>query len=146
MRQEKIHFHLEQDEDGYPPFSVERVWATPVGNDQYLLDSIPFYVLEVSLGDKVLAPMDDGIPVFDSVIESSGHSTLRLVLMNDNFPMSEVTNVLEKLGCKWEGAEIGTMIAVDVPPEIEIEPVIQFLNGLVEAGQIDYQEACIRHS
>ena len=31
----KVLFHLEQDEDGYPPFSIEGLWCKKASNDTY---------------------------------------------------------------------------------------------------------------
>ena len=35
----KVLFHLEQDEDGYPPFSIEGLWCKKASNDTY---NIPY--------------------------------------------------------------------------------------------------------
>lgn len=38
----KVLFHLEQDEDGYPPFSIEGLWCKKTGNGTYIVDNVPF--------------------------------------------------------------------------------------------------------
>ena len=35
----KVLFHLEQDEDGYPPFSIEGLWCKKASNDTYIVDN-----------------------------------------------------------------------------------------------------------
>lgn len=46
----KVLFHLEQDEDGYPPFSIEGLWCKKASNDTYIVDNVPFYTYGISLG------------------------------------------------------------------------------------------------
>jgi Domain of unknown function (DUF4265) len=53
MESVKILFKLEQDEDGYPPVTVEGLWATRLADDTVEVDSIPFFVRDTSLGDVV---------------------------------------------------------------------------------------------
>jgi hypothetical protein len=49
----KIKFMLERDEEGYPPFDSELLWARQVGGGVYEIDSIPMFAKLVSWGDKV---------------------------------------------------------------------------------------------
>ena len=48
----KIGFRLERDEDGYPPPGSEWLWAYP-SEGMWVIDNIPWYSREVSLGDAV---------------------------------------------------------------------------------------------
>jgi len=52
----KLFFTLVPDEEGYPPFSVESVWGklTAVAG-QYVIENIPFFTREATLGDVVHA-------------------------------------------------------------------------------------------
>lgn len=65
----KVHFRLVQDEDGYPPVAVESVWAQPGMNSrEYVLDNLPFFVREATLGDTVLVREEEGHCWFEAVV------------------------------------------------------------------------------
>ena len=44
----KIAYHLEQDEDGFPPISVELLNATQLSVDTFRIANAPFFAKEVS--------------------------------------------------------------------------------------------------
>lgn len=76
----KVLFHLEQDEDGYPPFSIEGLWCKKASNDTYIVDNVPFYTYGISLGDEICVTEEDGEYHFQSIVNPSGNSTLRYIL------------------------------------------------------------------
>lgn len=76
----KVLFHLEQDEDGYPPFSIEGLWCKKASNDTYIVDNVPFYTYGISLGDEICVTEEDGEYHFQSIVNPSGNSTLRVHL------------------------------------------------------------------
>lgn len=94
----KVLFHLEQDEDGYPPFSIEGLWCKKTGNGTYIVDNVPFYTYGISLGDEICVTKENGEYHFQSIVNPSGNSTLR-VHFNDK-RMQTVINKLFDMGCK----------------------------------------------
>ena len=48
----KVLFRLQQDADGYPPASVEGLWAKATEGG-YEVDNIPFYVYGIAPGDII---------------------------------------------------------------------------------------------
>ena len=44
----KMLFNLSQDEDGYPPVSVEGIWVEPTLSGNFRVENVPFYVRELS--------------------------------------------------------------------------------------------------
>ncbi|MEO8276669.1 MAG: DUF4265 domain-containing protein [Thermoanaerobaculia bacterium] len=73
----KVLFRVPED-DGSS--TVETLWATALGNDEYKLDNSPFYAYSVSWEDVVYAPIDpdEGRPTFVRVVRKSGHRTIRI--------------------------------------------------------------------
>ena len=79
----KIHFQLEQDEDGYPPVAVESVWAQPAGQTgEYIVDNVPFFTRDATIGDTVRVREDDGNLWFERVVARSTNSLVRVVMLS----------------------------------------------------------------
>jgi Domain of unknown function (DUF4265) len=126
----RIGFPLERDEDGYPPAENEWLWASDAAG-LWSVDNIPWYSRDVSFGD--LVEVDEDVEAqlwFRRTAEPSGHSTFRvLVREQDPGPVAALRTRLEALGCSSEQwSEELPLLAVDVPAEVDIEPVIAMLD------------------
>ena len=141
-RHVKVLFHLEQDEDGYPPASVESLWALPKGDGLFQVDNIPFFATGVAVGDIVLAAQVDGAILFQEVVQASGHSTLR-VAISEAADVPAVRALFEQKGCSVEQSHLPRLIAVDVPPSIPLGSLRPILVAGQEQGRWDYEEACL---
>ncbi|HEX8434618.1 DUF4265 domain-containing protein [Archangium sp.] len=141
----KILFHLEQDEDGYPPVSAETVWAIAVGEGLYKIDNIPFFATGVAVEDIVSAKPDAGQLLYQEVVHPSGHSTLRVVVYkHDEVP--EVRGIFKQLGCSTEQSHLRGLIAIDVPPSASWDELKRMLDTGREQDRWDYEEACLARS
>ena len=124
----KVLFRVGSDEQNA---DVETLWATPLGRDLYRLDNSPFYAYGVSWRDVIHAPVDprEGMPTFASVVEKSGHRTVR-VRFDPPVAAGNSSDVLLQglvaLGGSYEGANPG-YIASDVPAAVELEQVTRYL-------------------
>lgn len=49
----KVAFSLKQDEDQWPPFTVESLWCGDIGENKYIVNNVPFYIQGVSYGDVI---------------------------------------------------------------------------------------------
>jgi hypothetical protein len=125
----KIGFLLTKDEMGYPPAENEWLWASAAKDDRWMIDNIPWYSREVSLGDVVEVEEDEGQLWFRKTAEPSGHSTLRVIVREQAPATTAALRArLEALGCSSEQwSEELRLLAVDIPPGIEIGPVIALL-------------------
>ncbi len=139
----KVAFHLVQDEEGYPPVTVETVWAKRIGENLYELDNTPFFATGVAWKDIVrVRQAEDGELLFEDVVESSGHSTMR-VIISDVTKTPSIKEHLAALGCTWEQSHIEGLIAVDVPPTTDLRRVRDFLRQGRAEDLWDYEEACL---
>lgn len=126
--------------------ATERLWAEPLGTDQYRIRNSPFYAFGVSNEDIVLGMEADGQLLFRSVVRRSGHSTYRLrVQLRDLTATSFVQawTPLQILGCSYEE---GPILAVDVPPAADIYAVYDLLQDGEAAGVWDFEEGHCGHS
>lgn len=124
----KILFRVPDDDGGA---TVETLWATPVGDDQYKLDNSPFYAYGVSWEDIVLAPFDvqEGMPAFQSVVSKSGNRTVRVIFdppVSAGNSSDQVLQGLVVLGCSYEGAN-PKYISVNIPSEVALQAVRSYL-------------------
>lgn len=131
-----------KNEDG--EFDVESVWATKEG-EYYRINNIPFFAPNIALEDVVSAEEDDGALYFDSLIEPSGHSTVQMIIFEEN-KVIETGKQLEEMGCTWEGSHIKALISVDVPKEVSYYDVKQYLDKGEQEGRWSYKEACLAHT
>jgi hypothetical protein len=136
----KVLFLLEQDESGYPPVTVESLWAIP-GPGGYELDNIPFYARGIALGDFVgVARGLDGGLEFDRVIRRGGHSTYRIWLRQRRADDPQYTIAqLREQGLIIESDSTG-LLAVDVPPSVSLERTEALLFAGEDSGRWGLQE------
>ncbi|MBB5317299.1 DUF4265 domain-containing protein [Tunturibacter empetritectus] len=140
----KIGFYLEQDEDGWPPVTLENLWAIDLGEGRYRIDNIPFYVRGVSDGDLIAAkPEEDGRLVFSELVEASPNSTFRLVVF-DKEEAPAVRKMFRDLGCPSELVSEG-FISLHIPGTVEIKPISTLIEQGEENGQWDFEEGVLRH-
>jgi len=142
----EIWFPIEKDEDGYPESKEwEQLLARPTEKvDQFRLESVPFYLKNVSRGDlvqtKVLKTEDGEAFEFDGVIEHGGHNTYRLLLREKHPDDPGYTvNELVKEGLAVE-EQHGNFLAVDVPPSVDQTAIDKYLGAQSESGRWEMQD------
>ena len=140
----KIHFRLEQDEDGYPPVAVESLWAQPgLSPGEYVIDNVPFFVSEATVGDTVSAQEEDGAHWFSSLISRSRNSLVRIVFF-DKSRVEAASEYLIAMGCSTECLREHSLMAVSIPEEVALTDVQAYLQSEADLGSIDYEEPILR--
>lgn len=143
----KIQFLLQPDEDGWPPFAGETLWAVQVDAYRYRLDNIPWYARDVACYDVVeaVAFEPDDMPVFTRVLERSGHLTIRLIPAGapsiEDF--EAVMAEFIALGASGEGYHQEGIMALDIPPEAALEPVKDLLVLGEVQGRWGFEEGSV---
>jgi hypothetical protein len=120
----KLLLRLTPDEDGYPPFSIEGVWASRNPDGTYEIENIPFYSYDVAVGDVVRAEEVDGELFFVERVKDSGNSVIRM-LIYDRGELDKIRAELRSFGCDSEGD--GVILAVNVPAEVSYAPLFRYL-------------------
>jgi Domain of unknown function (DUF4265) len=120
----------------------ETLWATPIGNDQFRLENIPFQNYGYAFGDVVQTEQQkEGFPIATSVVQRSKHSAFRVFAAEsiESFDALDDWKTLHQLGCTYERAT-KRLFAIDVPVGVAVAEV----ERLLEAGEIkknwDYEE------
>ena len=140
----KVHFKLEQDEDGYPPTDSEFLWCIPTERGTYVVDNIPFFARDISLGDEISARKKGTILQFSQLVRQSSNTTVR-VLIKKMEALEMIRERLEALGCGTELMQDMLLIAVTIPPEAPIAETLSFLDGQAEQGNIGIEESAVRY-
>jgi hypothetical protein len=138
-----VLFALEQEQSEYP-VSFEQIWCLPVQDDIYLIDNIPFYARDVSIGDEIRTKLRDGGRWFTCVTKPSTNTTLRMFARNPTFePL--LRPKLESFGGQTEKIQGSPLIAVSLPPSADIASALDFLDRENEAGNVSFEESCVRY-
>lgn len=144
VNHKKILFHLEKDEDEYPPDDWESLWAFNTGNELYSIDNIPFYIRGLSFGDIVSVSKKNGELFFEQIEKFSDHSVLRVIVFEKE-NNEDLRKSMSKFGCDFEGSNIEGFTAFDVPPIVNFNDVVRFLQEGENRRLWEYEEASVRH-
>lgn len=140
----KIHFPLAKDEDGYPPFDVESLWAAPtVDSAEYLIDNIPFLTHDATIGDTVQVRVENGHMWFDRLVRRSLNSLIRVVFF-DRTCIERIGDRLVALGCSIEYSQDLNLMAINIPNSAALPDVQSYLEDETNTGSLDYEEPIIR--
>ncbi len=122
-----------------PDVGYENLWAVPVSKDRYRIESIPFFVYDISTGDVVAASPDaQGQLQFSKVVERSGNKTLRARsdnLLKSSTYRKKVIAELKKLSCEVEELRC-KVLAIDVPANGNLRAVTNYLTN---EAKIDWE-------
>ncbi|MCI0358766.1 MAG: DUF4265 domain-containing protein [Planctomycetaceae bacterium] len=143
MIQQKVLFRLERDAEGFPPADVEGVWADEAGEGKFVLDNIPFFARQATLGDVVSVNRIGDELFYDSTEQPSGNSLVRVVMFGGRDPQ-ELRSRLRAIGCSSELSHLPSLFAVNVPPSVDIGQVRALLDEGSALDQWDYEEAILR--
>jgi hypothetical protein len=146
----EIWFRIQKDKDGYPESREwEQLLARPLleRDDYFRIESIPFFLKNVSRGDVVRAKIvrnpeiqDGELFQFDTVLDRGGHNTYHLLLRKKHPDDPDFTqNELLKKGLAVE-EQNGDFLAVDVPPSGDQQAIDAYLVAQSDAGRWELQD------
>ena len=117
------------------------MWARALGNDPYQLDNVPFLAYDLNLGDVVRATPDGpGLaPEIRRVVIRSGHRTLRVYFaasVREELRLQLLRSLVPSVS--FERAD-GTLFALDVAPDGDIDDIRTELDEWVQEGGAEYE-------
>ena len=123
MKNVKVRFELEIEEDGFPPISVETLNARVVNETTVELDNTPFFVESVAVGDilKCCRTDNDQVLEYEHVVTEGGNKSLSIIFVDDGF----------------------NMLAVSVSRNSDYENIRLYLDEKEKSGVISYAELCL---
>jgi hypothetical protein len=140
----RVFFRLEQDEDGYPPVSWERLWAERGPDGLYCLDNVPFYAKGVSSGDVVAVDMVGDELVFRELVRASGNSVVRVYVLQLE-DVQAARDEFRALGCHSELSDVRRLFAFEVPAQTEFAPIGRLIDEGVHQNRWEYEVGVMRH-
>ena len=142
----KVEFRLKPGDHGPWIGAAESMWALPEGGDLYRLKNSPWCVCGVSYDDLVYAPIVEGRPTVERVVEHGGHFTLH-ARVADNASVPSISASLNELGCSVETDAQKTgrakLMTIDVPSRSALTAAREYLDAELTAGRLDYEEAAL---
>ena len=130
---------LEQD-------ATETMWADVVDPalGYYKLDNIPLYVPLLASDDVIQAEYDEAeeMLMYTHAVQSSGNSTIWVVMMDNEVDIDDVRKLLYDLECNSE-APSNRYFALEIKKGINYLRIKDELNRLRSDGIIDYVEPCL---
>lgn len=137
----RVKFPLINDPAGY---DAEWMWAEPLRDSTFRLDSSPFSAYGLSADDIFQVKIIGGILVFDRVVKKSGNRTLRVRLPRGKRHEDFLTfwQPLEDLGCSFEGSQIiRPFYSITVPPGASLDAAVSYLEAKEVQGVWQFEEA-----
>ena len=83
---ERILFPLEVDDEGWPPYGAETMWAKQTPEGYYQIDNSPWFAEKVALGDivSVVWPQEGNIAQYERTISHSGNVSLSVIILDES--------------------------------------------------------------
>jgi uncharacterized protein DUF4265 len=132
----EVWFRIAKKPSGYPEsMDWETLAAEPTENG-LKLTSIPFYVRNVSWGDVIsVADIENDVLEFSGILQRSGHSTLRLLLSeNEAGHCEEIVEQLRQRGYLVDN-DSETLLAISIPPSLVLSREIEYLQAERQKGR-----------
>ena len=123
-------------------WTVETMWAKIVDDSKglYKIANIPFYA-SIASDDIVFAEYDEAekMLTYRETIEYSGNSIIQVIVLDKTFITNEIRDIFNNLNCKSEKFKEWYFV-IEVPADINYEPIKQKLSELQDKEIIDYAE------
>ena len=116
--------------DDWPPYPAETVKARMVSPFVVEVCGIPRYAYGINRGDQVAVSHDGFGFIGRHVRQSNGHATARVVATT-TAELEPIAAVLTATGAAVEFADETTMLAVDIPADVDLAAVETVLTAAV---------------
>ncbi len=135
---EKIHVDL----PNHWAIGGESFWATPLGNDLFRLENIPFYAYGLNFHDvvKATSESEELIPEIRELVEPSGHRTFRVFFEKSIIrqKQEDILNSMQDLTISYERAN-GIYFSLDMQPNGNYQAVFDRLEKLEKENILDFE-------
>jgi hypothetical protein len=143
MNDSKKVFFVQEIQEG--EYETESIWCN-IDGDNFIIDNIPFIAKRISLGDTIKAEFDEDENryYFDDFVSTSGNTTVRIFFYNDDL-IKSTREWLNNSGCESEVLPARSIVAVNIPKDVNFTPIRAFLEEGEQKDQWVYEESCLEH-
>jgi hypothetical protein len=123
------------------PKRFEQLWTRQVGDDQFEVCCVPFFLYDIALGDIVrTAPRGERRYVVERVIRPSGRYVFRVWLgLGESFvPRETIAEALRELGALTEWSSVN-LLAVDAENAEQAQAVADYLDAREKSGELMFE-------
>ncbi len=135
---EKIHVDL----PNHWAIGGESMWATPLGDDLFKIENVPFYAYGLNFHDIVRAipDSDEHIPEVRELVELSGHRTFRVFFQKhiSRDKQEEILDSLKGLTVSYERSN-EIYFSLDLQPEGNYQAVFDKLDEFMERDLLGFE-------
>lgn len=114
---------------------LEQLWVRKLGDYQFELCCIPFFLFDVALGDVVETDVDFRL---SRVIQPSGRSVFRVWFGESFHPRQQIADELVALGALLEWSSVN-LLAVDAADRDHARRLADCLFAHEQAGRLTYE-------
>jgi len=139
-----VFFPVEQDDNGHPSVSREQIWCLPGEKGRFIVNNIPFYARDISMGDEISTDIRNGEWWFSTLTKPSQNTTIRAFARKPEVAQKLVPR-LQSFGGLTEKMEGSPLVAVSLPPAADIAGVLDYLDRESDAGNVAFEESCVRY-
>lgn len=140
----KVIFNIVQDEDGYPPVSVESLWVSPIGNGNYIIENIPFFIYGISRGYEISVENKKGVFYFKSICRPSNSSVFRAII-KDKSNIEMISSFFKNLQCLIEYNSFYNLISIEIPEIVDANLILNSLINFENDDYLDFEEGVLNH-
>lgn len=121
------------------PRRFEQLWTRQLGDDEFEICCIPFFLYDVALGDVVsTSPRDGRGYVLERVVRPSGRYVFRIWFGESFHPRESVARELQDLGALVEWSSVN-LLAVDAENEKRAQAVADYLDAREKKGELMFE-------
>jgi hypothetical protein len=128
-----LYVKLEQDDDGYPPYTSEELDATLVEEDLWAIDRAPAWAYGISRSDVVRVQRDHDSSLWITEVVQPSSNWCARVKPRAEVRDSSVVDLFKQLGADVWPTRFG-LVVVDVSGDVPPTPIMDALQDGVENG------------
>jgi hypothetical protein len=116
----------------------------PTKRASFIVDNIPFFARDISLGDEISAEKVGKALHFSRVLRKSKNSTVRVLLRKPDLTVA-IREKLGGFGCGTELMDELSLLAVTFPPDSQLAEAFSFLDKEAKKRNIGIEESAVRY-
>lgn len=141
-----VHIHL-NPEGGWPPVAAEEVEALPLEEHRFRLISPPAFAKRLAVGDvvRVVHYGSPEVPWVEEIIESGGHSTIRVIFFRSkgDSPEADLRSKMKRFGVQVFETPFQGLVAIDVPQDVSYKAIRDYLSAGEDRKLWEFEEGAI---